>query len=113
MKKLLLIFLGILITSSGYGQDTQQLIGQMVQVYAESDGSNSGLIGGFSLWGLLAGLLFGGIGFIAFIYGKRNSAFRPMLVGIALMAYPYFLRGTITLYLVGIGLTAVLYFYRE
>jgi len=103
----------LLFTSQGYCQDTQQLIGQVAKIYAGSDGSNSGLIGGFSAWGLIGGVLFGGIGFIAFIYGKRNSEFKPMFIGILLMAYPYFIRGTIALYLVGIVLTAALYFFRE
>ena len=113
MKKILLIILGIFITSSGYCQGTQQLIDQVAKAYTESDGINSGLIGGFSLWGLLGGIIFSSIGFIAFVYGKKNVEFRTMFMGIALMAYPYFLRGTIVLYLVGIGLTAALYFYRE
>jgi len=113
IKKLLFIILGILITSSGYCQDAQQLIGQVAQVYTGSDGSSSGLVGGFSMWGLIGGILFGSIGFGVFIYGKKNSEFRPMLIGIALMVYPYFLRGTIALYLVGISLTAALYFFRE
>jgi hypothetical protein len=113
MKKLLLILLGILHTSSGYCQDTQQLIGKVAQMYTGSDHSGSGLIGGFSMWGLMGGILFGTIGFGVFIYGKRNSEFKPMLIGIALMVCPYFLRGTIALYLAGLGLMAALYFFRE
>ena len=52
-------------------------------------------------------------GFVAFIYGKKNKFFRPMIIGIALMAYPYFISGTFFIYLVGITLTAALYFWRE
>jgi len=62
---------------------------------------------------LIGGCFFGSIGFIAFMYGKSNSEFRPIVMGILLMAYPYFLRGTVVLYLVGIALTAGLYFWRE
>jgi len=100
-------------TSKGYCQDVQHLLGQVANVYAGSEASGNGLIGGFSMWGLMGGILFGSIGFIAFIYGKRNSEFRPMIIGILLMAYPYFLRQTIALFLVGIALTAALYFFRE
>lgn len=38
----------------------------------------------------LASLLVSSIGFVAFMYGKRQSRFPQMLVGIILMAYPYF-----------------------
>ncbi|MCA9406668.1 MAG: hypothetical protein KC684_09025 [Candidatus Omnitrophica bacterium] len=65
------------------------------------------------MWGLIGGFIFSGIGFVAFIYGKKNTEYKPMMIGIALMVYPYFLRGTLALYLVGIGLTAILYFFRE
>ena len=36
-----------------------------------------------------------------------------MIIGAALMAYPYFISGTFFLYLIGITLTAALYFWRE
>jgi len=36
-----------------------------------------------------------------------------MMIGFALMVYPYFISGTFFLYLVGIALTAALYFWRE
>ncbi|VAW11630.1 hypothetical protein MNBD_BACTEROID05-981 [hydrothermal vent metagenome] len=103
----------VLISAVVYAQDTQQLVGQALRVYTGSDGSSNGLIAGFSIGGLVAGLLFGSIGFIAFFYGKKRSEFRPLLIGIALMVYPYFLRQTIVLWIVGAGLTVALYFFRE
>ncbi len=114
IKKILLVSSMMLVLSVvAYSQEKLDMIKEMATVYTGSDGSTSGLIGGFSPWGLFGGLLFGSIGFIAFVYGKKNSEFRPLIIGIALMAYPYFLRGTIPLYLIGIGLTAALYFFRE
>ncbi len=44
---------------------------------------------------LFAGLLFSSIGFVGFVYGKRMSAWKPMFIGLALMAYPYFIEDTI------------------
>lgn len=70
-------------------------------------------LGNFSPSNLFAGLIFGSIGFVAFIYGKKRAFWRPMIIGIALMAYPYFFSGTIVIYLIGIALTATLYFWRE
>lgn len=43
---------------------------------------------------LIAGLIFGTIGLLAFRYGKSESLFMPMLVGMALMVYPYFVEQT-------------------
>ena len=62
---------------------------------------------------IFAYLIFGAIGFVAFVYGKKNGLFRPMIIGLALMVYPYFISGTFLLYLVGSALTAALYFWRE
>jgi hypothetical protein len=65
-------------------------------------------------WGkTVAGIIFGGIGFVAFVYGKKNALWRPMVIGIVLMAYPYFVSGTVAFYLLGIGLSAALFFWRE
>ncbi len=62
---------------------------------------------------IVACTIFGAIGFAAFLYGKKNKFSRPMIIGGALMAYPYFISGTFFLYLVGVALTAALYFWRE
>ena len=70
-------------------------------------------VGKFSLASLIGGFLFGGIGFVAFVYGKKSSLFKPMIIGIALMAYPYFFPSTLAMYTIGAVLTAALYFFRE
>jgi hypothetical protein len=70
-------------------------------------------LGNFSLSNLFAGFIFGSIGLAAFVYGKKNVLWRPMVIGIILMAYPYFLSGALFIYLIGIVLTAALYFWRE
>jgi hypothetical protein len=67
----------------------------------------------FSAAKIFAYIIFGAIGFAVFVYGKKNKFLRPMIIGIALMAYPYFISGTLVIYLVGIALTAALYFWRE
>jgi len=62
---------------------------------------------------LVAGLLFGSIGFLAFRYGKRQALFMPMVIGIGLMVYPYFVDQTWLLYVIGCGLCAGLFLFRE
>ena len=61
---------------------------------------------------LFAGLLFSSIGFVGFIYGKRMSLWKPMFLGIALMAYPYFVEDTIVLCVIGLLGTAALFLQR-
>jgi hypothetical protein len=62
---------------------------------------------------LVAGLLFGSIGFVAFIYGKRMNLWKPMLCGIALMIYPYFVADTTALFAIGGAGTIALFFLRS
>jgi hypothetical protein len=62
---------------------------------------------------LLANLLFSSIGFVGFVYGKRMSAWKPMFIGIALMAYPYFIEDTAALCAIGLAGTAALFWARN
>ena len=62
---------------------------------------------------IIGGLIFGSIGFIAFVYGKKQSSFKIMMLGALLMAYPYFIQNTIAVYAVGAALTAALFFLRD
>ncbi len=68
---------------------------------------------GFSGALLIGNLLFSSVGFVAFIYGKRMNVWRPMLVGLALMAYPYFVYDTLVLFGIGAVLCASLFLFRE
>jgi hypothetical protein len=61
---------------------------------------------------LFAGLIFGSIGFVAFVYGKRMHLWTPMLCGIALMIYPYFVVNAFALWLIGAAGTALLFLLR-
>ena len=61
---------------------------------------------------ILWGLLFGSIGFGFFLYGKRQRVVVPLVCGLALMVYPYFVSGTLLLVVIGIALMAVPYFLR-
>lgn len=62
---------------------------------------------------LIAGFVFGSIGFVAFIYGKRTNLWKPMFCGLALMAYPYFVENVILLFGIGSLGTAALFFLRD
>ena len=57
-------------------------------------------------------ILFGAIGLGYFMYGKKQVAIVPMVCGVALMVYPYFVSNTIVLVAIGVVLAAVPYFIR-
>jgi hypothetical protein len=61
---------------------------------------------------LLWGLLFGSVGLGYFLYGKKQKAVVPLLCGLTLMIFPYFIGNTILLVAIGAALTAVPYFLR-
>jgi hypothetical protein len=69
--------------------------------------------GMFTPANLLGSIIFGSIGFVAFIYGKKLSKIPPLLLGMVLMAYPYFISETWLLYGVGALLTAGLAIWKE
>ena len=62
---------------------------------------------------LSAELIFGAIGMAAFIYGKKQGRMKTILISIAIMAYPYFVSGTLFLYGLGILLTAALFVFTD
>ena len=62
---------------------------------------------------LLWGLLFGSIGLGYFIYGKKQRAVVPLVCGLALMVFPYFVPNTILLVGIGALLIAIPYFLRQ
>jgi hypothetical protein len=62
---------------------------------------------------LFAPLMFGAVGFGAFLYGKKTTNWKPMVTGVALMAYPYFIDSTMLLYAIGLALCASLYVFRD
>jgi hypothetical protein len=62
-----------------------------------------------SLWW---GLLFGSCGLGFFLYGKKQNAVVPLVCGLALMIYPYFVSSTPLLVGIGVVLMAIPYFFR-
>lgn len=61
---------------------------------------------------LFWGLIFGSIGLGYFVYGKKQRQPVPLVCGIALMVYPYFVGGTLAMIAIGVALMAIPYFVR-
>jgi hypothetical protein len=57
-------------------------------------------------------VLFGSIGLGFFIYGRKQSAPVPLLCGIALIIFPYFVSNQLLLVGIGVVLCAIPYFLR-
>lgn len=66
----------------------------------------------FSISNILTGLFFGVIGIAAWVYGKKQSQMKPMIIGGLLMVYPYFISETIALWVVGVVLTLFLFIFN-
>lgn len=57
---------------------------------------------------LLASLLIGSIGFVAFAYGKKQSRLPQMVAGVALMGFPYFVTSVPLMFGIAGGLLVAL-----
>jgi len=58
---------------------------------------------------LIASMIIGGIGTVSFIYGKRQSRLPQMVVGILLIAYPYFISDVFLMIGIAVVLLAALW----
>ena len=61
---------------------------------------------------LLWGVLFGSIGLGFFVYGRKQRRVVPLVCGLILMFFPYFVSNIILLVVIGIALTVLPYFVR-
>lgn len=61
---------------------------------------------------LFWGLLFGSFGLGYFVYGKKQKAVVPLVCGLALMIFPYFISDIIPLVAIGVTLIALPYFVK-
>ncbi|MEO7339181.1 MAG: hypothetical protein ABIV63_21605 [Caldimonas sp.] len=66
-----------------------------------------------SLSHLLLGVLFGSLGLGYFVYGKKQHAGVPLVCGLALMAFPYFVSNTASTMLIGVLLSALPFIIRR
>lgn len=61
---------------------------------------------------LLLGLVFSSIGAGFFLYGRKQRLPVPLVCGLALMVYPYFISSNALLIAIGVVLIAIPYFLR-
>lgn len=70
-------------------------------------------MGNFTAANIIGNILFSGIGYVAFMYGKKMGNLRVMIQGGVLMGYSYVVPDTLWMYLIGTGLTAWVYLTRN
>ena len=56
----------------------------------------------------MASLLVSAVGVVLFYYGRKMTRFPHLLVGIAMLVYPYFTGSVLVMALVAVGLLAAL-----
>ncbi len=61
---------------------------------------------------LMWGMLFGSIGVGFCLYGRKQKAVVPLCAGVALCVFPYFIANVYALVVVGVVLMAIPYFVR-
>lgn len=61
---------------------------------------------------LLWSLLFSSVGLGFFVYGRKQKAVVPLVCGLVLMVFPYFVSNTLLLVVIGVALVAIPYFVR-
>lgn len=67
----------------------------------------------FNGYTILAGLIFGAIGWGALRYGKALERWKPISIGLALMIYPWFITHRIWVWVIGTALATLLWFQHD
>ncbi|MFA6584477.1 MAG: hypothetical protein WCS77_09285 [Elusimicrobiaceae bacterium] len=83
--------------------DVNSLV-QLGQTAGSQNVASGDLLLGLSFWGILASLLFSGIGVVYIKYGKSSSSISAVVAGIILMVYPYLVTDTLYICLAGCGI---------
>jgi hypothetical protein len=58
---------------------------------------------------LLVSILVSSVGFIAFVYGKRQARAPQMIAGLILMIFPYFVSNVLAIFGIGAAVMAVMW----
>jgi len=58
---------------------------------------------------LFLGFVTGGIGFVLFVYGKKQERIPQMVAGVAFMVYPYFVNSVSVMVGIGVALGVALW----
>jgi hypothetical protein len=71
------------------------------------------MMAGYSIWSMVWATLFGGVGVFAFIYGKKKSNAPYIIIGILLCIYPFIIKDSMQMLIIGAVISAGLYLFRR
>jgi hypothetical protein len=61
---------------------------------------------------IIWGILFGAFGLAYFVYGKKQKKVLPLLCGVGLMVFPYFITNMVAFVIIGFVLVVAPWFIR-
>ncbi len=61
----------------------------------------------------IGSMIFGFIGIAAITYARKAALTKPAFLGVALIAFPYFIPDVTIMYVVGAALTILLFVWRD
>lgn len=67
----------------------------------------------FTGYDLLGWVVFGGAGTLACAWGKMKELWQPWALGVALMAFPYFIPSGALMWTIGCGLSGLVFFAKR
>ena len=62
---------------------------------------------------LIGSFIFSSIGFVAFVYGKKQGLWKTAFLGVLLMGYSYFVPDAFYVYVIGAILTVALFVFKD
>lgn len=62
---------------------------------------------------LMTSLIFGTVGFVCFMVGKKQASWKAMIAGVGLIGLPYMVQQVVATWIGGALILAVLYVFRE
>ncbi|QDK39182.1 hypothetical protein [Bdellovibrio sp. NC01] len=67
----------------------------------------------FSVWAIVAGILFSTVGWYLYRHGKKNVNPRNVYSGLALMIYPYFVSGALYTWVIGLLICGYVFYWWD
>ena len=75
--------------------------------------SVAGAVSGFTMWGIIASVVFSVAGMVYLKIGRKESDFFTIFTGLALLGFPYFVTKTLYIVLIGSAIMAYHYYHKN
>jgi len=85
----------------------------MMSLRTSGMSSLAGAASGFTMWGIIAGVVFSMAGLVYLKIGRKESDFFTIFTGLALLGFPYFVTNTLYIVLIGSAIMAYHYYHKN